>query len=198
MFRAIYLGRLKALHRTGRLKLDGGGSAGCGAGEFDRLLDGLYRKPWVVYAKAPFGGPRRLVRYLARYVQGVALREERILKVSDSAVWFSYRARNPSRAVRVLKLEGVEFLRRFAEHFLPRGFTRIRFYGFWSASLKGRLLPLIRGLLGPEVPSKPPELNGPSGFSPREPAPVLCPRCRMGVLLPSQWLLPSTGPPCAA
>jgi len=165
------------------------------AAGFGSLLDRLHEKNWVVYTKAPFGGPRQLVRYLARYIHRVGICDQRILEVSDSAVCFSYRERDEEQTLRTMTLEGVEFLRRFAQHILPKGFTRIRFYGFWSNSLKGKHLPLIRKLLGSEPCPESGEQRPTDCVMEFEAYEHICPKCGGGPLLPDQRLLPSTGPP---
>ena len=186
VFRGIYLEKLKALRNAGTLRTPA---------EFDSLIDGLYQKNWVVYAKPPFGGPRQLVRYLARYIHRVGICDQRILEVSDSGVCFSYRERDENHTLQTIRLEGAEFLRRFAQHILPKGFTRIRFYGFWSNSLKGQRLPLIRRLLGCESGTEPCEEEPLDGSPDTGNDHHICPHCGKGPLLPRQRLPPTTGPP---
>jgi hypothetical protein len=195
VFRGIYVQKLKALRKAGKLKFREPAGGLSGAAGFGSLLDRLHEKNWVVYTKAPFGGPRQLVRYLARYIHRVGICDQRILEVSDSAVCFSYRERDEEQTLRTMTLEGVEFLRRFAQHILPKGFTRIRFYGFWSNSLKGKHLPLIRKLLGSEPCPESGEQRPTDCVMEFEAYEHICPKCGGGPLLPDQRLLPSTGPP---
>jgi hypothetical protein len=195
VFRGIYLEKLKALRKTGKIEFEGSAAGISTAAGFGSLLDLLYEKNWVVYAKAPFGGPRRLVRYLARYIHRVGICDQRILEVSESSVCFSYRERDDEQTLRTMNLQGADFLGRFAQHILPKGFTRIRFYGFWSNSLKGKLLPLIRRMLGSETCSDADERKSNECFMQTEAFQHTCPQCGNGPILPCQRLLPSTGPP---
>ena len=98
---------------------------------FAEYLMPLREAEWVVYAKAPFGGPRQVLDYLGRYTHRVALSNERLLDVKDGRVtfqWKDYRAKGREKS-RVMTLDSDEFIRRFLIHVLPRGFQRIRFFG---------------------------------------------------------------------
>ncbi|MDF3131308.1 transposase, partial [Kiritimatiellaeota bacterium B1221] len=97
---------------------------------FKQLLNPLYQKEWVVYAKRPFGGPAQVLAYLGRYTHRVAISNARILNVGDQTVTFAYRDRKDASAKKAMTLKGPEFLRRFFLHTLPDKFTRIRHYGF--------------------------------------------------------------------
>lgn len=96
----------------------------------DRKL--LYNKPWVVYAKQPFGGPGQVIEYLGRYTHKVAISNHRITRIDDQKVSFRYKDYSDGCKQKQLTLEGTEFLRRFCLHILPRGFRKIRHYGFLS------------------------------------------------------------------
>lgn len=197
VFRGIFLERLKTLRRSGELSFSKQASGYADPAAFQRLLDELYATDWVVYAKAPFGGPRQTLRYLARYVHRVAISNQRILEISETTVSFAYRDRRDPSTEQTMTLEGVEFLRRFAQHILPKGFTRIRFYGFWSNSCKSQSLPLIRELLGDHTDAQPAEQN--EILNQNYPPEHRCPRCGQAPLLPTLRLLPpTTGPPLAA
>ena len=113
----------------------------------------LFRQDWVVYAKAPFGGPEHVLQYLARYTHRVAISNHRLLAVDDTHVtfrWKDYAHRSKRRAM-TLTLE--EFLRRFLQHVLPKGLPRIRYFGWLANRHRPELLPLCRTLLA-AVPSE--------------------------------------------
>lgn len=101
----------------------------------------VWTKPWVVYAKPTVQGSALVLRYLARYVHRVAITDARILAVDTSTVTFRYRDARV-QAWRTMTLPGDEFLRRFLQHVLPRGFHKVRYYGFWrprAAPVRARL-----------------------------------------------------------
>ena len=100
------------------------------------LADKLFEKPWVVYAKRPFFGPRQVIEYLGRYTHKIAISNSRILSVAHNQVTFrakDYRKAGKSVA---LRLTASEFVRRFALHILPKGFTRIRHFGVLNGRIK--------------------------------------------------------------
>ncbi len=98
------------------------------------LIDHLYKKDWVVYAKAPFGGPMAVIEYLGRYTHKVAISNHRIMSVDEreDTVTFSYKDYNDGSKQKQMTLAGGEFIRRFEQHILPKRFTRIRTYGYLS------------------------------------------------------------------
>jgi hypothetical protein len=91
----------------------------------------LYKAEWIVYAKQPFGNPRQVVEYLGRYTHKVAISNHRISSIDEhSNVSFQYKDYADEGKRKVMTLEGREFLRRFEQHILPRGFVKIRSYGY--------------------------------------------------------------------
>jgi hypothetical protein len=97
--------------------------------------------------RQPFGGPEQVFEYLGRYTHRVALTNNRILAVDDTNVRFCYRDRSDGNKEKVLDVSGEEFIRRFLLHVLPRGFTKIRYYGFLAHANKNICIPLIRALI---------------------------------------------------
>jgi hypothetical protein len=116
-------------------------------GRFERLLDELSRIEWVVYAKKPFGGPRQVLKYLARYTHRVAISNHRLLELKDGRVTFSYKDYAAGNVTKTMPLAVCEFTRRFLLHVLPRGFVRIRHYGFLANRSRQQKLELCRRLL---------------------------------------------------
>ena len=96
---------------------------------FRAWLRSLYRQPWVVYAKPPFGSPAHVLHYLARYTHRVAISNHRLVAVTDETVAFRWKDYRHGSQVRTLTLDVDEFLRRFLLHVLPKGFVRIRYFG---------------------------------------------------------------------
>jgi hypothetical protein len=108
----------------------------------------------VVYAKRPFGGPQQVLEYLGRYTHRVAIANSRLLGCEDGRVsfrWKDYRADNKSK---VMTLDADEFIRRFLLHVLPKGFRRIRHFGFLANVCRAAKLAAIRTALQAPQPSR--------------------------------------------
>jgi hypothetical protein len=108
----------------------------------------LFRQQWVVYAKPPFGGPSHVLHYLARYTHRVAISNHRLVGLIDDQVTFRWKDYRHGSQVRLMTLSAEEFLRRFCLHVLPKGFVRIRFYGFLAPRCRTEALPRCRQALG--------------------------------------------------
>ena len=98
------------------------------------LFNLLYQKDWIVYAKAPFGGPHSIIEYLGRYTHKVAISNHRICSINepDDTVTFGYKDYTDENKQKQMTLSRPEFIRRFEQHILPKGFTKIRTYGYLS------------------------------------------------------------------
>lgn len=114
---------------------------------FASFLRTLFRQNWVVYLKPPFGGPQHVLRYLAGYTHRVAISNHRLVAFEHDKVTFRYKDYAHGNKKRLMTLSSQEFLRRFLLHVLPRGFVRIRFYGFLANRRRANLLPLCQQLL---------------------------------------------------
>jgi len=110
----------------------------------------LYKTNWVVYAKEPFAGPEQVIEYLGRYTHKVAINNHRLLNIDGAGVRFRWRDYHDNK-VKVMTLIGTEFLRRFCQHILPRGFVRIRHYGLLSTARRDQLREL-QSAFGVNVP----------------------------------------------
>ena len=97
---------------------------------FAAFLRPLFRQDWVVYAKRPFGGPEHVLHYLARYTHRVAISNHRLIQLTDGQVTFRWKDYAHGSKKRKMTITADEFLRRFLLHVLPKGFVRIRFFGF--------------------------------------------------------------------
>lgn len=129
VFRGKFLAGLEALHRAGRHRLEGSLARLAEAEALAGRLAKSREQDWVVYAKLPFGGPERVVRYLARYTHRVAISDRRIVGMEGGEVTFAYRDRKHHDRSRTMRIDGVELLRRFLHHALPSGFPKVRHYG---------------------------------------------------------------------
>jgi hypothetical protein len=106
-----------------------------------------YRTDWVVYAKKPFGGPEQVLKYLARYTHRVAISNARLRSHDGVTVRFAAKDHAAGGRRRVVSLSGEEFLRRWVQHVLPRGFTKVRHYGLLANRDREQRLALCRALL---------------------------------------------------
>ena len=187
MFRGKFICFLKQAIADGKLIFPDKMAFSGAKEEFSRLIDELYRKNWVVYSKAPFAGPKKVLDYLGRYTHRVAISNYRILAVENGSVTFSYRDSRDDNKRKVMTLEAGEFIRRFLLHTLPASFMRIRHFGFLANRAKQRDLPRCRELL--QLPTEPPELPEPCKETTQEMVLRLtgadvtkCPRCGKGCL----------------
>jgi predicted Zn-ribbon and HTH transcriptional regulator len=153
VFRAKFLDSLKKSFDQNKLLFVGQITSWADARSFDGLLERLRKKPWVVYAKKPFGSPVHVLDYLGRYAHRVALSNDRILSAHSGEVTFSYRDRKNEDRQKTMTLDAYEFIRRFLLHVIPKGFVRVRHFGFLANKSKS-LLSKCRQLLDldPTVP----------------------------------------------
>lgn len=116
-------------------------------------LDPMYRKPWMVYSKPPFGSPKQVLAYLARYTHRVALTNQRLVRITEQEVTFTWKDYTDPETPRQMTLSGEEFLRRFLLHVLPDRFVRIRYFGLFANRHREQKVALCRSLLpGPPAP----------------------------------------------
>ena len=139
---------------------------------FRAWLRALYRQPWVVYAKPPFGSPSHVLHYLARYTHRVAISNHRLVAVTADTVSFRWKDYRHGSQICTLALDIDEFLRRFLLHVLPKRFVRIRYFGFLASRARTRGLDQCRQALA-VAPTPPAE---PLGTAPPR-ASWPCPRC---------------------
>jgi hypothetical protein len=132
VFRGKFVAGLPELHATGKLGFHGGLSGLVAPTAFAALLRGLFCSEWVVYAKRPFGGAEHALRYLGCYTHPVAISNHRLVALEDGEVVFRWRDSAHHNKKRLMRLVLDEFLRRFFSHVLPRGFVRIRHFGFFA------------------------------------------------------------------
>jgi len=148
MFRAKYLDGLAELLEEGQLDIPAQLNELGDTERRRRQLRCWKSKPWVVYSKAPFAGPRKLLDYLGRYTHRVAISNHRLLCCEDGEVRFTYRDRRDGDRQKTAVIPADEFIRRFLQHVLPSRFQRIRHYGFLANRFKSQRLAQCRQLLG--------------------------------------------------
>jgi hypothetical protein len=147
VFRGKFLAGLKTAFLENRLAFYGHLAPLAEPHRFTAWLRCLFRHDWVVYAKPPFGGPEHALRYLSGYTHRVAISNRRLVALEQGNVTFRWRDSAHANKQRLLTLPVDEFLRRFLLHLLPRGFMRIRNFGFLANRRRASLLPLCFQLL---------------------------------------------------
>jgi hypothetical protein len=148
VFRAKYLASLARLRKRSELRFTGQCADLAESAKWDSLLSTLQKTKWVVYAKPPFGGPERVLKYLSRYTHRVAISNRRLLFVGDGVVRFDWKDYADHNVHKEMTLPAAEFLRRFFLHVVPRGFMRIRHYGILANRHRKQKLARSRELLG--------------------------------------------------
>jgi len=170
VFRGKFIDGLKRLYRQKKLGRTGPAAVFSEPKQFAKFIGRLRRRDWVIYAKAAFGGPLQVLRYLGRYTHRIAVSNHRLLAFDRERVTFRWRDYAHGNKSRVMTLHAVEFLRRFFLHVLPKGFVRIRHFGFLANRHRAARLALCRQLLACIVSE--PALTSPASASTWH-----CPRC---------------------
>ena len=168
VFRGKFLALLKQAHARDPLHFPPELRELADAQRLRQWLAPLSAKEWVVYAKAPFGGPEQVLKYLARYTHRVAISNNRLVSLENGQVTFRYQDYAHGNQRRTLTVSAVEFLRRFLLHRLPKGFVRIRHFGLLSNRHRKKWLEHCRQLLGAAAAPSPAETRaepGPSELS---------------------------------
>ena len=147
LFRRKFIAGLRQEFQHGNLVCAGQLSSLTQKDRFEKLLEELSEMEWVVYAKAPFGGPEQVLKYLARYTHRVAISNYRLLELSDGRVTFSYKDYAAGNVTKTMTLDAREFTRRFLLHVLPKGLVRIRYYGLLAHRHRHENLELCRRLI---------------------------------------------------
>ena|SRR5208282_382010 len=174
VFRGKFVASLRSAFQHGQLYFSDNLSLLAQPKIFAAWLRPLFRKDWVVYSKPPFGGPEYVLQYLGRYTHRVAISNHRLVSSADQKVTFRWRDSADNNEHKLMTLSLDEFLSRFLLHLLPKGFVRIRNFGFLANRRRSTLLPLCRQLLG-VVPQ--PQIE-PAVSAAKQPCPLwLCPRC---------------------
>jgi hypothetical protein len=118
---------------------------------FQQLINSVLKKKWIAYAKRPFAGPQQVLDYLGRYTHRVAISNNRIISMDNGRVTFTYRDRQKNNEIKKMTLDADKFIGRFLLHVLPKGFFKIRYFGFLAHTNKKKDIPLIRKLIDPDA-----------------------------------------------
>jgi hypothetical protein len=172
VFRGKFVAALRQALQEGQCNFHGQLTCLAQPKTFAAWLRPLFRKDWVVYAKPPFGGPQYVLQYLGRYTHRVAISNHRLVSFAEGQVTFRWRDSAHYNEHKLLTLSLDEFLRRFLLHLLPKGFVRIRNFGFLANRRRATLLPLCFQLLGsaPQTDQHAASSKAPTDLG-------LCPKC---------------------
>jgi hypothetical protein len=151
--------------------------------------DAVWRKPWIAHVTAWGSGEQAVLDYLARYVFRIAITNTRIVDLDDAGVSIQYRDRKTGRR-RICRLSGEEFMRRFLQHVLPRGFHKVRYFGLWHPAHRNDAA-RVRQMLQLQAP---PPIVPPQDLAVPQPDPTeaaavspvearICPHCHKGRLI---------------
>jgi hypothetical protein len=175
LFRGKFLAGLRAAWSAGRLALPPSLAGLAQAPTWAAWCVALTGKEWVVYAKAPFGGPAQVLKYLARYTHRVAISNARLVELGEGTVRFRYKDYADVQRHKTMALTAEEFLRRFVQHVLPKGFVKIRHYGLLAPAQRAARLALARRVL--LVASVAAALPGTEAVAVAPAQPRCCPVC---------------------
>jgi Putative transposase/Transposase zinc-binding domain len=148
-FKKRYLKKLRQAYKDGLLIFPG--NTAPFKEKFEDIINQARCIKWVAYTKRPFTSPEHVLEYLGRYTHRVAITNNRIKKMENGQVTFSYKDRKNNNAVKDMILPAKEFIRRFLLHVLPNGFMKIRYYGFLARTNKKWSIPLLRSLIDPDA-----------------------------------------------
>ena len=147
--------------------------------EYQSLLDAVWSKPWSVHCEPSMGKPEHVINYLGQYTHRVAITNQRIIAIDHGQVTFMHKDYADGARQKPIKLDGVEFLRRFCLHLLPHRFVKIRRYGLYSSryrALKRKSNPqMVINLKPKETPQE--RLKRLTGFDVYR-----CPFCKKGTM----------------
>jgi len=184
IFRGKFVEALRRAYERTELDLSGGSEHLRAPTAWRAFVDTLFETDWVVYAKPAFGSASAVLRYLGRYTHRVAISNHRLLAFDGEHVSFSYKdyARGGQR--RTMTLTAMEFLRRFVQHILPRGFVRIRQSGFLANTCRVARVACARTVLATPSPSAPAtDTTAPTATDTPARATWTCPRCGAAMII---------------
>ena len=194
-FRGKYLFYLKQAYRKNQLKFYKDEVKYQDPKAFKELLDKCYTKDWYTYTKRTFQGPLAVIKYLGRYTHRIAISNSRIISIDNDTVTIAAKDYK-SKKKKTVTMQGIEFIRRFLMHVLPKGFVKIRYYGILANRNKNTKLALCRKLTGSSIYK--PKFKGLKAvdilYLLTGKNVMLCPMCKKGKLFMVRALLPEAVP----
>ena len=144
LFKKKFLAYFKHAYKAGQLKLVGSIKNLADTGYFYQLINELYAKKWVTYCRDALKGPKKVLKYLGRYTHRVAISNHRLVAVDENTVTFKWKDYKDENKIKLMRLDGFEFIRRFLLHILPHGFFKIRHYRFGEQKQKRQIMNRIK------------------------------------------------------
>ena len=177
--RGKFVEALRRAYDRNELDLAGGSEHLRDKTHWHAFVDALFETDWVVYAKPAFGGAPAVLRYLGRYTHRVAISNHRLLAFDGDHVTFQWKDYAHDDQRRTMTLSAMEFLRRFVQHILPRGFVRIRQSGFLANTCRTARVALARTVLSAPASPVPTtiETTTTATIAPPTRATWRCPHC---------------------
>ncbi len=184
-FRKRYLRKLEKAYQKKEIIFPGETIAISSQEAFGKMTQKLSVTDWIAYAKRPFAGPEQVLEYLGRYTHRVAISNNRIIKIDNGKIVFTYRDRQENNEKKIMTLDANEFIRRFLLHVLPKGFMKIRYFGFLANVKKKEYIPIIRQLIEPmaELPEKTKETVQQTMLRVTGIDITCCPQCQKGKMI---------------
>lgn len=173
VFRGKMLAALERLYREGKLNFPDELSRE----QFPDQLRIAASKKWNVEIRPPFAGPEPFLRYVGRYTHRVAITSRRLLRADEKTVTFRYKDYRREGQWREMTLAGMEFVRRFVQHILPKGFQRIRYYGWMAGNKRAEAVRRVREQLVQHAQCLAAVLLEYAGARPAKPPRHSCPYC---------------------
>jgi hypothetical protein len=190
-FRKKFLHQLGQAFHKGMLRFSGELRPLADLAAFRTLCEKAARLDWVVHVKPPFGGPERVLKYLARYTHRVAISNHRLRSLDQGRVTFEWKDYADRSRTKNMTLDAVEFIRRFLLHVLPSGMVRIRQFGFLANRVRKEKLDRCRTLLAVRAPPNPISADP---ADPDLPDTHACPVCNIGRLIVIELLSTQPSP----
>jgi hypothetical protein len=199
LFQRLFLEHLRNAFDSGKLKFFTDLESLRNRHAFTRYLEPLKKAKWVVYVKRPFAGPQQVLDYVGRYTHRVAISNNRLMDIDAGHVTFRYKDYRNQSQQKTMTLSAEEFSRRFLLHALPRGFHRIRYYGFLGNRFRQEKLARCRQLLGMPLLQVPPKQSADSDYNDRHQELTgtslhICPVCHRGHMVVVEQLEPRRMP----
>jgi hypothetical protein len=186
VFRGKFVTALRRAYARKQLDLSGTTEHLRDPTQWRRFVETLFATDWVVYAKPAFGGASAVLRYLGRYTHRVAISNHRLLAFDGDRVTFQWKDYAHENRSSIMTLSAMEFLRRFVQHILPRGFVRIRQSGFLANACRVVRVALARTVLAASATTAAPTAATATAPVTTEPPPRatwVCPRCGAAMIV---------------
>ncbi len=182
VFRGKVVAGLRRAYAAGHLNLAGATAPLRDPAQWRTFVNALFEADWVVYAKPAFGGAPAVLRYLGRYTHRVAISNHRLIAFDGDRVTFRWKDYAHGHQWRTMTLGAMEFLRRFVQHVLPRGFVRIRHFGYLANACRTARLTDARALLAQPAPARSDDARSDDAGR-TAPAHWRCPRCGAAMVI---------------